>query len=93
MNGKEHRQADELLLGYDVPGVHVCMDAWSETLGSQHRQLGHIYQFVEAMELIFGRSGKTCALLHIFLDLDIIDSKFIKSQFQKKKRKSCHMKK
>ena len=87
MNGKDHRQADELLLGYDVPAVHVCMDAWSKTLGSQHRQLGHIYQFVEAMDLIFGTKGRMCALLHVFLDHDIIDSKFIKLQLPKKRKK------
>ena len=87
MNGKDHRQADKFLLGYDVPGVHICMDAWSKTLGSQHRQLGHIHQFVEAMELIFGSKGKMCALLHVFLDLDIIDSEFIKSQMTTKRKR------
>lgn len=62
------------------------MDAWSKTLGSQHRQLGHIYQFVEAMGMIFGERGKRCALLHLFLDLDIIDSKFIESNLSKKRK-------
>lgn len=75
--GKFHRKADLYLIGYDVPEVHICMDAWSKTLGSQHRQLGHYYQFVEAMGFIFGKKGELCALLHLLLDLNIIDTEFV----------------
>lgn len=82
---KHHCAADLYLLGYTIPAVHTCMDAASKTLGPQHRQVGHIYPFIEAMGLIFGRKGRVCALLHLFLDLNIIDSKFIESQLPKRR--------
>lgn len=73
------------LLGYSEPAVHTCMDAWVKSLGPQHRQLGHACQFIEAMGLLFGKNGKMCATLHLLLDLDIIDSKFIESQLPKRR--------
>jgi hypothetical protein len=82
---KLHSAADLYLLGYTVPAVHTCMDAASKTLGPQHRQVGHIYPVIEAMGLIFGAKGKICALLHLLLDLDILDSKFIESQLPKRR--------
>jgi hypothetical protein len=75
------------LLGYDVPEVHEHMDIWSKTLGSQHRQLGHIFPFVLAMEMIYGDRGMKSALLHILLDLDIVDSKYIESLIKRKRSK------
>ena len=83
---KLHSLAEFYLLGYSVPAVHVCMDAYVKQLGPQHRQLGHVYPFVEAMGMIFGEKGKICSLLHLFLDLDIIDSKYIESILPKSKR-------
>ena len=86
---KLHCAADLYLLGYTVPDVHHWMDAASKTLGPQHRQVGHIYPFIEWLGLVFGKKGKNCALLHLLLDLDIIDSKFIESQLPKRKLKRC----
>jgi hypothetical protein len=63
------------------------MDAYVKQLGPQHRQLGHVYPFVEAMGMIFGEKGLQCSLLHLFLDLDIIDSKYIESILPKQTRK------
>jgi len=81
-----HSQAEMILIGYSVPAVHTCMDAYAKTLGPQHRQLRHIYPFVEAMGLIFGNKGKRCALLHLLLDLDIIDSKFVETLLPKRRK-------
>jgi len=63
------------------------MDIWSKTLGSQHRQLGHNIPFVHAMEMIYGDRGMKSALLHVFLDLDIVDSKYIESLIKRKRSK------
>jgi hypothetical protein len=70
------------------------MDEAVKRLGPQHRQVNHIYPFVEAMGLLFGESGKKCALLHLLLDMDIIDSKFVESILpkpigKKRSKKTC----
>jgi hypothetical protein len=82
-----HKKASEFLIGYSDPSVHIMMDEAVKRLGSQHRQINHIYPFVEAMGLLFGEDGKICALLHLFLDMDIIDAKFVESQIVKRRSK------
>jgi hypothetical protein len=82
-----HKRASEFLIGYSDTGVHVLMDAAVKRLGPQHRQVNHIYPFIEAVDLLFGRSGKMVALLHLLLDMDIIDSKYVESILPKQTRK------
>jgi hypothetical protein len=90
-SAKLHQKASEFLIGYSDTGVHMIMDEAVKRLGPQHRQVNHIYPFIESMGLLFGKSGKMVALLHLLLDMDIIDSKYIESvlpkRIYKKRRK------
>lgn len=83
---KLHSKSDIFLLGYTIPVVHSIMDAASKTLGSQHRQIDHIYPVVDAMGICFGSMGRNCAMLHLLLDMNIIDSKYIESKITNKRK-------
>lgn len=69
--------ADKLLLGYTHPEIHLFMDSFVKQWGPQHRQINHVWPVIEAMGLIWGKEGENVAMLHIMLDLKIIDSDYI----------------
>jgi len=77
---KLHSQADMYLLGYTTPNIHVLMDAPVKALGAQHRQVNHSISMVTSIEALYGKKSARVALLHLLLDLDIIDSKFIEKE-------------
>ena len=74
---KLHSQADMLLLGYTNDVIHRYLDSPVKDLGAQHRQVNHSYQMVKTMRTLYGVKGGYIALLHLLIDLDIVDSKFI----------------
>ena len=88
-SAKLHSKADLYLIGYTEIRVHKMMDAMVKIMGSSHRMIGHELQFLDFIESLFGESGKRCALLHLFLDLDIIDSKWVESKITKKRKQKC----
>jgi excisionase family DNA binding protein len=73
------------LLGYTVPGIHAFMDAPVRTLGPQHRQVNHTIAMVTSIASLQGPKAGKVALLHLLLDLDIIDSKFIENEVTRMK--------
>jgi len=84
---KLHIKADEYLLGYSNPFIHQFIDAAVKFLGPQHRQINHILPIVDMCDDLYGDKGAKIALLHILLDMDIIDSKYIELQLPKRKKK------
>lgn len=71
-SGHQHRKLTREFLGWDIPEVHRIMDAASTYLGGRHRVVGHNLRALEAIELLFGRAGRTVAVLHILQDARII---------------------
>ena len=72
-----HSLADKLLLGYSNIEIHRIIDKPVKDLGAQHRQVNHSWQIVETMRDRYGEKGGKITLLHLLLDLDIIDSKYV----------------
>lgn len=75
---KEHVKADLLLLGYTISDVHEYMDYAVKWMGAGHRSVGHSYDAIRAAGMLFGKRGKTIALLHLLIDNHIVDGKLIK---------------
>jgi hypothetical protein len=48
------------------------MDAASSYLGGRHRVIGHNLRAFEAVELLFGRSGRIVATMHVLQDAGVI---------------------
>jgi hypothetical protein len=74
---KDHMKADILLLGYTDPQVHSFLDAGVKYFGPAHRLDKHDVQTVKAINNLWGEKAGNIALLHIFLDLHILDDKLI----------------
>jgi hypothetical protein len=86
---KTHSKADLYLLGYTDIRIHELMDAMVKIMGPSHRMIGHDIKFIDFIGSSFGDKGRRCALLHLFLDLDIIDSKWVESKITKKRKQKC----
>jgi len=84
---KTHSKADLYLLGYTDIRVHKAMDMWVKIMGPSHRMIGHDLKFIDYIGSSFGDKGRMCGLLHLFLDLDIVDSKWVESKIIKKRSK------
>ena len=78
MNRKDHIRADESLLGYSIPLIHVILDAPVGWLDAGHRSIHHNIQTIKWIEEMFGKEGKYIALLHIMIDNRILDWELIK---------------
>ncbi|MEW6685741.1 MAG: hypothetical protein AB1393_05990 [Candidatus Edwardsbacteria bacterium] len=72
-----HSRIDSLLLGYTIPEVHQLMDIASKWLGPGHRAIGHSQQMLDFIESVFGSRGRKIALLHLLVDLKVIDCAFL----------------
>lgn len=80
MNRAEHMAVDELLLGYTDEGVHAFIDQSAAWLGFGHRSVRHTTETIEYLETIKGEQAARIALLHILIDNQIIDRKWLESQ-------------
>jgi len=71
---------DELLLGYTDEGVHAFIDQSAAWLGFGHRSVRHTTETIEYLETIKGEQAARIALLHILIDNQIIDRKWLDAQ-------------
>jgi hypothetical protein len=71
---------DELLLGYTDEGVHAFIDQSAAWLGFGHRSVRHTTETIEYLETIKGEQAARIALLHILIDNQIIDRKWLEAQ-------------
>ena len=71
---------DELLLGYTDEGVHAFIDQSAAWLGFGHRSVRHTTETIEYLGTIKGEQAARIALLHILIDNQIIDRKWLESQ-------------
>lgn len=76
-NIKDHVKADLLLLGYSNPTIHSILDASVKIFGPSHRFDNHDYRTVKLIDSLYGIKSGDIALLHIFLDLHILDDELI----------------
>ena len=76
-NIREHVRADEYLLGYSNPAIHSMLDINSKIFGPAHRFDNHNYKTVMLVDSLFGKTDGDIALLHILLDLHIINDKIV----------------
>ena len=76
-NIREHTKADQLLLGYSNPVIHSILDSNSKIFGPAHRFDNHDYRTVKLIDSIHGRKDGNIALLHILLDLHIINDNLV----------------
>lgn len=61
------------------------MDSPVKNLGVQHRQVNHTYSMVETIRKKYGEKGAKISLLHLLLDMNILDSDFIEKQVKNMK--------
>lgn len=80
MNRAEHMAVDEFLLGYTDEGVHAFIDQSAAWLGFGHRSVRHTTETIEYLEIIKGEQAARIALLHILIDNQIIDRKWLEAQ-------------
>jgi hypothetical protein len=80
MNQKDHIKADLLLLGYSIMPVHKIIDdlVALKQYGPSHRIYGHNKDFLFWLKDSYGKSVYQIALLHILIDLDILERKELK---------------
>jgi hypothetical protein len=71
---------DELLLGYTDEGVHAFIDQSAAWLGFGHRSVRHTTETIEYLETVKGEQAARIALLHILIDNQIIDRKWLEAQ-------------
>jgi len=71
---------DEFLLGYTDEGVHAFIDQSAAWLGFGHRSVRHTTETIEYLEIIKGEQAARIALLHILIDNQIIDRKWLEAQ-------------
>lgn len=90
MNRKEHMKADLLLLGYTNETVHAFMDFSVKWLGAGHRLVYHNINAIRYLRALFGKRAGRIALLHLLIDGNIIDRKFIEKLIKKIKLKDHH---
>lgn len=87
MNRKDHMKADLLLLGYTNEAVHALMDAAVKWLGAGHRSVHHNVDTIRYFKAMFGKKAGTVALLHLLIDNNILDRKYIEKLIKSKKYK------
>lgn len=80
MNQTDHIKADYFFLGYSIPPVHRVIDDLKalEQYGPSHRIYGHNKDFIFSLKDEFGDSIYKIALLHMLIDLDILNRKDVK---------------
>lgn len=71
---------DELLLGYTDEGVHAFIDQSAAWLGFGHRSVRHTTETIEYLETVKGEQAARIALLHILIDNQIIDRKWLEAR-------------
>lgn len=81
---KEHMKADLLLLGYTHEPVHAFMDFAVHWLGAGHRSVYHNIDTIRYLKSIFGKRAGTVALLHLLIDNNIVDRKYIEKLIKTK---------
>lgn len=59
-------------LGWDVPAVHLGMDASAAMLGGRHRVVGHDARTIRAMEALYGWRGRVVSFCHLMEDVGVI---------------------
>ncbi|CCC41913.1 uncharacterized protein Hqrw_5037 (plasmid) [Haloquadratum walsbyi C23] len=79
MNREEHMATDKLLLGYTDEGVHAFIDHSAAWLGFGHRSVRHTTETIEYLEMMKGNKAGRIALLHILIDNQIMDAKWLKN--------------
>ena len=77
-SNKLHCKADLYLLGYTDPAVHSLLDADSKIFGPAHRYTHHDYRTVMLIDRMWGKKYGDLALLHILLDLHILNDNLVK---------------
>lgn len=80
-------KADLLLLGYTNEPVHVFMDFAVRYLGAGHRSVYHNVDGIRQVKAWFGKKAGTIALLHLLIDNNILDRKYIEKLVKSKKYK------
>ncbi len=70
-------KADLYLLGYSNPAIHSILDASVKIFGPAHRFDNHDYRTIKLIDSMYGKRDGNIALMHILLDLHIIDDKLI----------------
>ena len=73
---------DELLLGYSDEGVHAFIDNSAAWLGFGHRSVRHTIQTIEYLESVKGTRAARIALLHVLIDNQIVDRKWLEKYIQ-----------
>jgi len=76
-NIREHVKADLYLLGYTSPAIHSILDASVKIFGPAHRFDNHDYRTVKLIDSIYSKRDGDIALLHILLDLHILNDKLV----------------
>jgi len=76
-NIKQHIDADLYLLGYTNPAIHSILDSNVKYFGPAHRFDNHDYRTVKAIDYFYGSRAGDIALLHILLDLHILNDKLV----------------
>lgn len=76
-NIKQHIEADLYLLGYSNPTIHSILDSNVKYFGPAHRFDNHDFRTVKAIDYFYGDKAGDIALLHIILDLHIINDKLV----------------
>lgn len=76
-NIREHVKADLFLLGYSNPAIHSILDASVKIFGPAHRFDNHDYRTIKLIDSIYGKRDGNIALMHILLDLHILDDKLV----------------
>ena len=76
-NIREHVKADLYLLGYSNPAIHSILDASVKLFGPAHRFDNHDYRTIKLIDSIYGKKDGNIALLHILLDLHILNDKLV----------------
>ena len=84
-NINQHVKTDLLLLGYTNPAIHSFLDMNAKIFGPAHRFDNHHYRTVKLIDSFYGNKDGNIALLHILLDLHILNDKIIKNLLLEKK--------
>jgi len=80
VNRDEHMAVDELLLGYTDEGVHAFIDQSAAWLGFGHRSVRHTTETIKYIESMKGEDAARIALLHILIDNQVLDRKWLESE-------------
>ena len=79
MDREGHVAIEELLLGYSMPGVDRFVDD-IEALrrhGPSHRIFRHSTNDIAMVKFIAGKEAGRVALLHVLVDLDLVDRRIL----------------